>query len=194
MALLRSQYPVNARLLIVALLLLTALCAARGADGNAPPALLDRAQAAVRTDPEASRQLAEQALQALGPGPDAAPDTVDLRLRAHLLLCDYHSERDPSLAAQHAAQARLLLPNAQRQGLRAMLLGCEGDMQELAGHVEQAAALYEQSVSAAEQAHDDEMLGDALYRRGYLRGVRGEFANGLADLRRAHALYERLGL
>jgi len=185
---------VNRRLLIVALLCIGALCSARAVEGNAPTALLERAQAAVRSDPEGSRQLAEQALKALGPGPDAEPATVDLRLRAHLLLCDYHSERDPSLAAQHAAQARLLLPNAQRQGLRAMLLGCEGDMQELAGHVEQAAALYEQSVAAAGQAHDDEMLGDALYRRGYLRGVRGEFANGLADLRRAHALYEQLGL
>jgi len=181
-----------ARLLTVAALLCAALGHAMAADSGALAQLLDRAQAAVRVDPERTRQLAEQALQTLGPRPDADAALADQRLRAHLLLCDYHAERDRTTAEQHAAKARLVLPTAARQGLRAMLLTCEGDMHELAGDNAQAASLFEQAVTAAEQARDDEMLGDALYKRGYLRGVRGEFANGLADLRRSHALYERL--
>jgi diguanylate cyclase (GGDEF)-like protein len=38
------------------------------------------------------------------------------------------------------------------------------------------------------------MLGESLYQRGYLRGVRGDYAGGLADLRRARSTYERAGL
>jgi diguanylate cyclase (GGDEF)-like protein len=180
------------RLLTVVALLCAALGHALAADNGELVRLLDRAQAAVRVDPERTRQLAEQALQTLGSGPDADAALADQRLRAHLLLCDHHAERDRAAAERHAAKARLVLPTAARQGLRAMLLTCEGDMHELAGDSAQAAALYEQAVNAAEQARDDEMLGDALYKRGFLRGVRGEFANGLADLRRSHALYERL--
>jgi len=58
----------------------------------------------------------------------------------------------------------------------------------------QAMALYEQAVAVAEQQHEDEQRADGLYRRGYLRGVRGEFANGLLDLRLANQLYERQGM
>src|SRR5206468_4510724 len=148
------------RLLTVVALLCAALGHAVAADSGELARLLDRAQAAVRVDPERTRQLAEQALQTLGPGPDADAALADQRLRAHLLLCDHHTERDRATAEQHAAQARLVLPTAARQGLRAMLLTCEGDMHELAGDSAQAAALYEQAVNAAEQARDDEMLGD----------------------------------
>jgi diguanylate cyclase (GGDEF)-like protein len=55
-------------------------------------------------------------------------------------------------------------------------------------------ALYEQAVGVAEKAGDAEMLADALYQRGYLRGVRGDFADGLLDLRRAHQTFERLDM
>jgi diguanylate cyclase (GGDEF)-like protein len=149
--------------------------------------LVDQSQAQVKVDPERSRKLAEQALEQLARRPDA-----DLQVRTHLLLCDYHSERDRAAAEKHVAQARALVPQLQRKGLAAGVFGCEGELFEGAGDNTRALALYEQEVSVAEQARDDEMLADGLFNRGHLRGVRGEFANGLSDLKRAHALFERL--
>jgi len=156
---------------------------------DAPAALVERGLAAMRSQPEHSRALAEQALVQL-----AAQRDADLAIRAHLLLCDYHSERDRAAAERHAREARLLLAQARRPGLRAGLLGCEGEIHENAGDNTQAIALYEQAVTAAETARDDEMLAGALYQRGYLRGVQGEFAHGLVDLRRSLSLYERLAM
>jgi len=176
----------RARALLLGWLLLAAV-AARAAD--TPASLVERSLAAMRVQPEESRTLAERALVQLASQPDA-----DLALRAHLLLCDYHSERDRAAAERHVREARLLLPAARRTGLRAGLLGCEGEIHENAGDNTQAIALYEQAVGAAEAAHDDEMLAGALFQRGYLRGVQGEFAHGLVDLRRALSLYERLNL
>ncbi|HJV61138.1 MAG TPA: tetratricopeptide repeat-containing diguanylate cyclase, partial [Albitalea sp.] len=63
-----------------------------------------------------------------------------------------------------------------------------------AGESAQAIALYERSVAAARAAHDDEVLANALFQRGYLRGVRGELSSGLSDLRRALDIYERMHL
>ena len=153
-------------------------------------ALVEQSQAQVKVDPERSRQLAEQALQLLATQPDA-----DLQVRAHLLLCDYHSERDRAAAEQqHGPGPRAGAP-AQAQGAgRRACCGCEGELHESAGDNTRALALYEQEVQLAEQAQDDEMLADGLYKRGHLRGVRGEFANGLIDLKRARALFERLQL
>ncbi|MBX3621677.1 MAG: GGDEF domain-containing protein [Rhizobacter sp.] len=150
-------------------------------------ALVERAQVQVKVDPEQSRKLAEQALQQLAAQPDA-----DLQVRAHLLLCDYHSERDRAAAEHALSQARALVPQLKRRGLAAGLLGCEGVLQEGAGDNQRALSLYEQEVQVAEQAQDDEMMADGLFNRGHLRGVRGEFANGLADLKRARSLFERL--
>ncbi|WP_457336303.1 diguanylate cyclase [Rhizobacter sp. P5_C2] len=174
------------------LLTLSAIVAAAPTPASDTPArsMLERSRAAMRSDPEQGRKLAEQALADLGhAGAAADPDTLVL---AHWLLCDYHAERDRAAAEDHLAQGRALLPRAPR--LRPSLLGCEGDLRELAGDSVQAMALYEQSVAVAEQLHDDEQRADGLYRRGYLRGVRGEFANGLFDLRLANQLYERLGM
>lgn len=150
-------------------------------------ALVEQSQAQVKVDPERSRKLAEQALQQLAARPDA-----DLQVRAHLLLCDYHSERDRASAERHVAEARALVPQLKRRGLAAGLLGCEGTLHEGAGDNMRALALYEEEVVLAEQAQDDEMLADGLFNRGHLRGVRGEFASGLADLKRARAMFERL--
>ncbi|HET7794096.1 MAG TPA: diguanylate cyclase [Rhizobacter sp.] len=155
--------------------------------------LLEQSQAQVKVDPERSRRLAEQALQQLA-GQSNGQEQVDLQVRAHLLLCDYQSERDAAAAQQHVAQGRALLGRLQRKGLAAGLLGCEGQLREAAGDNAAALALYEQEVALAEQAQDDEMLADGLFNRGHLRGVRGEFANGLTDLKRARALFERLNL
>lgn len=150
-------------------------------------ALVEQSQAQVKVDPERSRKLAEQALQQLAARPDA-----DLQVRAHLLLCDYHSERDRASAERHVAEARALVPQLKRRGLAAGLLGCEGTLHEGAGDNMRALALYEEEVVLAEQAQDDEMLADGLFNRGHLRGLRGEFASGLADLKRARAMFERL--
>lgn len=164
---------------------------ASAATTEAPTAktLVERSKAAMRVDPQLSRTLAEAALAQL----ERAPDP-DLQVMAHWLLCDYQAERDPAAAAEQLALGRALLPKVRNAGAAAYLLGCEGDSHELAGRNQQALALYEQAVAVAEQTHDDEALGNALYQRGYLRGVRGEFANGLSDLRRANQTYERLGL
>jgi diguanylate cyclase (GGDEF)-like protein len=171
-------------------LLLSCLLAAVPALGaEAPASLVDRSAAAVRSDPDESRALAEQALALLAARPEP-----DLLVRAHILLCDYHAERDRAAAERHAQQARALLPAARRQGLRAGLLGCEGEILEHAGDNARALALHEEAVDAAEAARDDEMLAGALFLRGYLRGVQGEFALGLSDLRRAFSLYERMAM
>lgn len=153
-------------------------------------ALVEQSQAQVKVDPERSRQLAEQALQQLATRRSAS-DT-DLQVRAHLLLCDYHSERDRDAAERELAAARALVPQLRRRGLAAGVLGCEGALHEGAGDNARALALYEQGAALAEKAQDEEMLADALFNRGHLRGVRGEFASGLADLKRARASFERL--
>ncbi len=74
--------------------------------------------------------------------------------------------------------------SASAQGLQAGLLTCEGDVNETAGDNTRANALYEQAVAVGAATHDDEMLAGALFSRGYLMGVQGSYAAGLADLRR----------
>jgi diguanylate cyclase (GGDEF)-like protein len=140
----------------------------------------------MRTNPESSRRDAEEALLVLQKQPD-----TDLEIRAHLLLCDYEAERDETAAATQIAAARSLLPRAQRPGLAAGVLNCAGAIRENTGDNAQAHSLYEQAVAAATAAHDDEMLAETLFSRGYLLGLTGEYTAGLADLRRAQALFER---
>jgi diguanylate cyclase (GGDEF)-like protein len=174
---------------LAAALLACVLLAVASQGQAAPPhparALIERGTLAMRIDPDASRRDAEAALAALARQPNA-----DLEIRARLLLCDYYSERDESAAQEQISRAIALLPHAQRQGLRAGVLTCQGDLHETAGDNTQAKALYEQAVAVATAARDDEMLAGALFSHGYLQGVQGQFAAGLADLRRAQALYE----
>ena len=59
-----------------------------------------------RSDPEASKRNAEEALRVLKRRPDP-----DLEIRARLLLCDYRSERD-SAGAQQEIAAAAALPTA----------------------------------------------------------------------------------
>jgi diguanylate cyclase (GGDEF)-like protein len=151
--------------------------------------LIDRAAIALRTDPEATRRLAEAALVRLRAAPDA-----DLEIRARLLLCEYHSERSRSAAEREVGLADALLPRAQRRGLRAGVLGCQGEILETAGDNAQARKLYEQAVTVATVAEDEEMLAGALFQRGFMLGLQGEYAAGLADLRQAEQLYERVDM
>jgi diguanylate cyclase (GGDEF)-like protein len=152
-------------------------------------ALLDRARAETRVDPESGRRHSEAAMKLLALQPD-----VDLEIRAHALLCDYYSERDRDAALAHIAKARALLPRAKRPGLRAHVANCEGELNEFANDTGRAAAMYQEAVTAAEQNGERELLADALFLRGYLNGIQGGFAAGLADLQRAHGLYEELNL
>jgi diguanylate cyclase (GGDEF)-like protein len=141
----------------------------------------------MRSDPEASKRDADEALRMLQQQPDA-----DLEIRARLLLCDYQAERDTNAAQQEIEAATALLPKAHRTGLKAGLLDCRGQMYETAGNNAKARALYEQAVAVSAETHDDEMLAQSLFSRGYLLGLEGEYASGLTDLKRSHALFEKL--
>jgi hypothetical protein len=100
---------------------------ARDVTAHPALALIERATTAMRIDPEASRAAAESALEALTRNPN-----VDLEIRARLVLCDYQSERDHAAAIQQLEFAIALLPQAQRRGLRAGVLNCQGDIAEAA--------------------------------------------------------------
>lgn len=149
--------------------------------------LVERAALALRQDPDQSRQLAEQALAQLRVRPDP-----DLEVRARLVLCDNESERDVAAAEALIRSIDARLPAARRQGLHAGLLICRGAVQETLGNNDLARSLYEQAVSVAQSQRDDEMLAGALFARGYLLGLQGDFSQGLADLRRSEHLFDTL--
>jgi len=166
------------------------VCVARAAEPPHPAeVLIERGVEAIRTSPDSSLQDAQAALAELGKRPD-----VDLEIRARLILCDYWSERDQNMLDIEVAAIEALLPRATRRGLRAGMLVCQGEMHETLADISQALAYYEQAVRVAEEARDDEMLASALVSRGYVLGLQGEYARGLADLRRAQGLYEALGM
>lgn len=144
---------------------------------------------ALQGNPEEGKRLAEEALAVLVNTPDP-----DLEVRARLLLCDYAAERDPLRARLEFRLMQARVDSLQRTGLRAGVIACEGELLEYAGDNAQALARYQHAVSVAETAHDEEMLAQTLYLRGYLRGVHGEFADGLSDLRRAYSLFENVRL
>ena len=153
------------------------------------PALeyVERGILEMRSDPDASKRDADEALRLLQQRPDP-----DLEIRARMILCDYQAERDTKAAEQQIEAGTALLPKAHRVGLRAGLLDCRGQMYETAGNNAKARALYEQAVTVAAETHDEEMLAQSLFSRGYLLGLQGEYASGLTDLKRAQALYDKL--
>lgn len=178
------------RLAAAWLLFAIGITAAHGAEAPHPAqALIDRAWAGARTDPDASSRDAYAALEILGRQPE-----VNLEIRARLLLCDHLSERDQAAAEQQIARARELLPKATRQGLQAGVLTCEGTIRETAGDNAKARDLYERAVQVATETGDNEMLAGALFSRGYLLGLQGQYAAGLTDLKRAQAVFEDINL
>ena len=181
--------PVLPRHLLQLAVLLLAVPLAWAQARHPAEALVERSASTQRTRPEESHDLALQALALLAQRPDA-----DLELRARTLLCSYQSERDVAAARREVAAAEQLVPRLKRRALRAGMLGCQGEILEYAGDNAQAMSFYEQAVAIAEAADEKELLATALFQRGYLRGVQGEYATGLVDLRRAQALYEKLGL
>jgi diguanylate cyclase (GGDEF)-like protein len=167
--------------------LATAHAAAGAATVHPALAYVERGILEMRSDPEASKRDADEALRILQQQPDA-----DLEIRARLILCDYQAERDTDAAQREIEAGMALLPKAHRVGLKAGLLDCRGETYETAGNNAKARALYEQAVSVAAETHDDEMLGQSLFSRGYLLGLEGEYASGLSDLKRAKALFDKL--
>jgi diguanylate cyclase (GGDEF)-like protein len=160
---------------------------AGAAQAHPAQALVDRAVIEVRTDPEASKRDADSALALIQRQPNP-----DLEIRARLLICDYQSERDPDAAQKQIDAVNTLLPKAKRPGLRAGMLNCQGEMAETAGRTTQARSDYENAVTVAMNSNDEEMLALSLFERGWLLGLQGEYASGLADLRRADSLFEKL--
>lgn len=172
---------------LTVVLLVCVLAGAASAAVHPAQALIDRAAAGVRTDPELSQRDARAALELLARQPE-----VDLQIRAHLLLCDHLSERDRAAAEREIELARALLPRAKRRGLEAGVLNCQGTILETAGENARALPYYEQAIKVASEAGDQEMLAAALYSRGYLLPLQGKYAAGMMDLRRAQAIYEQL--
>src|SRR5262249_36052322 len=134
---------------------------------DAHPALVhvERGILEMRSDPEASKRSADEALRLLQQRPDP-----DLEIRARLILCDYQAERDTQAAEREIEAGTALLPKAHRIGIKAGLLDCRGQIYETAGNNAKARALYEQAVTVAAETHDDEMLAQSLFSRGYLLG------------------------
>jgi diguanylate cyclase (GGDEF)-like protein len=171
-------------------LLFAALCGgAWAADQNSAQALIEHGTLAMRADPDASKRDAERALEMIRLHPDA-----DLEIRARLLLCDYYSERDGSAAQKQIDAANALLPQAHRQGLRAGVLTCQGESLETVGDNAHAKTDFDAAVSVATAANDEQMLAEALFSRGYLRALQGEYATGMSDVRRSQELFDRIGM
>jgi diguanylate cyclase (GGDEF)-like protein len=152
-------------------------------------ALIEHGTIAMRADPDASKRDAELALAMIRLHPDA-----DLEIRARLLLCDYYSERDAGAAQQQIGAATALLAQAQRQGLRAGVLTCQGETLETAGNNAGAGTAFDAAVAVATAANDEQMLAEALFSRGYLRALQGKYAAGMSDVRRSQQLYEHINM
>jgi diguanylate cyclase (GGDEF)-like protein len=168
--------------------LATLLCLpARAADEESALRLIERGTVAMRANPDESEQDAERALEVIQRHPD-----VDLEIRARLLLCDYYSERDVKAAQQQIDAADALLPRAQRKSLRAGVLTCRGETLQSAGDIEHAKAAFDEAIAVAAAANDEQMLADALFKRGYVHALQGEYASGMSDVRRSQELFERL--
>jgi diguanylate cyclase (GGDEF)-like protein len=158
---------------------------AQPADQASAPSLVDSAVSEIRIDPDAGRRQIETALQLLRRTPQP-----DVEIRAHLLLSEYYLERDQNAARAQIEAAAALLPHAGRPGLEAGVLTSRGRLLQMTGDNERAAGMYDQAVHLAQASNDDEMLAETLLARGYLRGLRGAYDTGLADLMRAQGLFE----
>ncbi len=149
--------------------------------------IVGAAEAAVRTEPETLRRLTDQALALLVALPDP-----DVEARVRIWRCDYFNERDREAAQREIERLHALASTLSRPGLRAAILGCEGEFHELAGLNSRAMDLYGEAVQIAEAARDERHLAQVLFLRGWLRGVVGDFTLALGDLKRALTLYQKL--
>lgn len=159
------------------------------ADEKSAPALIEHGTVAMRVNPDERKLDAERALEIIRRSPNA-----DLEIRARLLLCDYYSERDGGAAQQQIDAANALLPQAQRKGLRAGVLTCQGENFETAGDNAHAKVNFDEAVAVATAANDEKLLAEALFSRGYLRSLQGEYAVGMSDVRRSQDLFARINM
>lgn len=148
--------------------------------------LVERAEQLVRTDSDASRRHAEQALKRLASAPDP-----ELELRARFVLCDHFADQTPSAARDQIAKSLPVVKKSSRIGWKSAFVLCKAIIDETEGHSQSALHGYDEAVRLAEGAQDPEFLAYSLFRRGYLLGLAGEYVNGLVDLRRAHVLYAK---
>jgi diguanylate cyclase (GGDEF)-like protein len=168
--------------------LATPLCLPAGAaDEDSAQALIERSTIAMRANPDESKAVAERALEIVSRHPD-----VDLEIRARLLLCDYYSERDVIAAQRQIDSVDALLPRARRKSLSAGVLTCRGEIRQTGGDIAQAKTEFDEAVAVATTANDEQMLAEALFKRGYVRAMQGEYAAGMSDVRRAQELFERI--
>jgi len=178
--------PTPRRLLAAAALMLCAT-AAHTAD-NPIRALIDRADAAQRSDAEVARRLALEALGKL----DGAPD-ADLEVRVRAVLCDVMIESDAAAAERQLTAGRAVLKHATDPALEAGLLNCDGELRSTAGDSDAALRLFERAITLAERGNHPEAAAEALLRRGELRGRNGDLVNAMGDLRRALILFDSAG-
>jgi diguanylate cyclase (GGDEF)-like protein len=164
----------------------TTVCSAQGVSLASLQRSVDAASNEIRIDPESGRHQLEAALTQLQSVPDA-----DTQIRAHLALAEYFLGRDRAAAEAQVNAADQLLIKASRPGLQAGVLTSRAKLLVVMGDSTQAAQLYDRAASIAEDTRDDGMLAEVLLSRGYLRELRGSYALGLADLRRAQALFEQ---
>jgi diguanylate cyclase (GGDEF)-like protein len=164
----------------------SSLCWGQAVDGVSLRELVTAASSQIRVDPEAGRHQLESALTQLHRTPDA-----DVEIIAHLALADYYLGRNREAAQEETMAADRLLVQATRPGLQAGVLNNRGKLLVISGESNQAAELYDQAAAIAEDTRDDEMLAEVLLSRGYLRELRGNYALGLMDLRRAQSLFEQ---
>lgn len=159
------------------------------ADGKSALALIEHGTVAMRVNPDESKLDAERALEIIHRSPNA-----DLEIRARLLLCDYYAERDGGAAQQQIDAASALLAQAQRKGLRAGVLTCQGETFETAGDNAHAKVNFDEAVAVATAANDEQMLAEGLFSRGYLRALQGDYAAGMSDVRRSQELFARINM
>ena len=152
-------------------------------------AQLDEAERAKRSNAAKVLRLTAEVLAALAKQPDR-----ELELRARFLRCDELIENAPEMATEDVSRGLQLAEQSMRDGWRAGFLSCRGNLLESQGKNAEAEAVYDEAVAIAEVAQDFYMLAHALYQRGYIRGVGGSYSGGLADLQRAHGLYEKLAM
>ncbi|NQD37721.1 GGDEF domain-containing protein [Permianibacter sp. IMCC34836] len=155
--------------------------------GDNLAALLDQAEQAKRSDAELAVKLTSQVIDALQQHPDA-----ELELRARFLRCDELIAGAPAKAREEVERGLQLAKQSMRDGWRAGFLSCLGNILEFEGKNTEAEQQYSDAVAIAEVAQDHHMLAHALYQRGYIRGVAGNYSGGLADLQRSHGLYEKI--
>ena len=177
--------PFRSRLGAAALALMAATAAIAQQDFDAR---LAQAERLGNTDPA----RAAAALEALAAEAATARE-LPRRRAAQAALCMTLSAADPA-GALKLAQAELA--DAGPRGDAAYigrLRLCRGNAYVVGGHRELAGAEFEYGVAEGERLKDQALLAHALVLRGEQRGVAGQYADAIADLKNGYDLEAKLG-